>query len=139
MPKISDDTLLRFAIPDAVLDRMGLAEAYHNTGHEATEATLLAEQFNQLKGVKLARMTAEQLETARLCFIYAEQYEMSRVDARIPAGRRWDEDPARRAASYKEVRTRRWGLTKLEAYTATAGTMRVMDFLDESRKRDAGG
>lgn len=129
MPKMSDDTLLRHAIPAAILDRESLAEAYDGVGEAADRARELAAAFEALKGRKLTQLTNAEAESARLCFIYAEQYEQSRADARVESGTRWAQDPKRRAESFKEVRMRRWGRTQMEADIANAGTVNVTDLL----------
>lgn len=128
MPKMSDDTLLRYAISAAVLDRLSLADAYHGVGVVAESAKASAAQFEALSGKKLAGMSDVETEAARLCFIYAEQYEQSCVDARIDAGPRWKEDPERRAASFREVRLRRWGKTRFEVDVENSVSVSVHEF-----------
>ncbi len=127
MPKMSDDTLLRYAIVAAVQDRLTLADAYSGRGEVAEAAVASSARFEALKGKPLARMSDAEIEDARLCFVFGEQYEQSRVDARVEAGRRWREDPKRRAASFREVRLRRWGRTRLEALMDGASSVELKD------------
>lgn len=134
MPKRSDDTLLKFAIPAAVLDRESLAEAYSHIGREAEDARKSAAEFQRLSGKKLSQLTEDERDAARRCFIYAEQYEQSRAYARVETGTRWERDPARKAASFKEVRMRLWGKTKLEAATAGSKAVPLTELLKRSRE-----
>lgn len=123
MPKFSDDRLLSYAITSAVEDRRTLADAYSGVGEWADEALRDIEQFKALQGKSLSKLTPSELEAAGYCFICAERYEQSVVDARIPSGRRWHEDAKRRAASFREVRLRKWGVTRIEAACALAGSV----------------
>lgn len=134
MPKRSDDSLLASAIPAAILDRESFAEAYHNVGPEADEAFELVGAIRRLGKKKLSELSHAERECARLCFIYAEQYEQSRADARVEAGRSWETDPARKAASFKELRMRLWGKTRLEADMASARTVSMCDLANSNLK-----
>lgn len=131
MPRISDDTLLAHAIRPAILDRLSLAEAHHGVGEVADEARENANRFRSLVGKKLSSLSSAESDLARLCFIYAEQYEQSRADARVETGRLWKEDPRRRADSFREVRIRRWGKTSFEEFEKAASRLKVHDWLIE--------
>jgi hypothetical protein len=114
VPRLSDNTLLQRAIGPAVNDRESFYEAHHCTGEVAKEARALIAKMKALKGKKLEAMSAEEQDAARLCLIYAEQWESSLADANAPAGKTAMEDPLRAARLFREVRLRRWGKTKLE-------------------------
>ena len=126
MPKISDDAIFAHGIRSAILDRKSFAEAYNLTGPVADEAIALAKRFAALRGRKLSSLTNEEDDLARLCCIYAQQYEESCTEAGVPSGRLWREDPRRCAEYLRELRLRRWGKTDLEHLIDTATAVPVL-------------
>jgi hypothetical protein len=124
MPKISDSALLQRALVPAINDRLGLADAYGNTGAVADEALALIKALRRLKGVALAKMTPAQLATASSAFIFAEQWEASLADA-LPKGAERNEAFAN-AERFRLACTRIWGKTEYEVFFETATPVEVM-------------
>lgn len=112
MPKLSGDTLLQQAIGSAVQDRLSLAEAYGNVGEDAEEALAEAKAIKALRGLRLRALSETQRETARLAFVFAEQWETGLADAQAGAQeRRASIEAARR---FRTFRLQTWGQTEME-------------------------
>lgn len=109
MPKFSDDALLQQAISRAALDRESLIDADSGIGEWADQARAVILKFEALRGKRLASLTQDEKEIARLCFIFAERWEQSLADARAYAGSKNVLKPQRAARLFREARLRRWG------------------------------
>lgn len=131
MPRLAPDTLLKRAIEPAVQDRITLADAYGRKGDIADEAIADAERIQALKGKKFRNLDADELEVARLAFIFAEQWDSSLADAQGPGrdGRR----SAANARHFREFRLLVWGKTQSEAAIENAVAVNVVEFLDGPR------
>ena len=131
MPRLSADTLLRRAIEPATQDRLTLVDAYSGEGEIALEAATVARKIRALTGRRFKKLTPEELETARLAFIFAQQWEDSLADALPPSRQRREcEDSAR---LFREFRLLVWGKTRLEEMTENAVTVNIVQFFDERR------
>lgn len=125
MPKLSDDSLLKRAIEDAVSDRDSFSEAYSRTGAESDKAVALISKIRALKDKSFKTMTDNDLLIARQTFLYAEQWRDGLAQAQINAAdRKFSCDWARR---FREVRMRKWGKTKLEHILDTTRSISLFD------------
>ena len=131
MPRLSADTLLRRAIEPAMQDRLTLADAYSGEGEIALEAATVAKQIQALAGKRFSKLSPDELETARLAFIFAQQWEDSLADALPPSRERRQCEAS--AKQFREFRLLVWGKTRLEEMTENAGSVDIVQFLDESR------
>ncbi|MGF6604442.1 hypothetical protein P3T23_009197 [Paraburkholderia sp. GAS448] len=131
MPRLSADALFRLAINPAVQDRLALVEAYGGKGDIADEAAADALRIKALGKKRVLKLSPEELETARLAFVFAEQWEQGLADSypSSPEKRKYEFSAQR----FREFRVQMWGKTKLEAMTEGATSVDIVKFLDESR------
>lgn len=127
MPKLSDDTLLQCAIEPACQDRASFADACAEDSQVVANTLQEIKAMCALKGKRLADLTPEEDEAARLAFIYAAQWEESFVESRPDA--RYRTKSARYAAMFRATRLRRWGRTQLEANLAESAPVSIFDLL----------
>lgn len=132
MPRLSSHTLLQRAINPAVQDRVSLADAYSREGDIADDAIATAKRIEALKGRRFRTLNADELETARLAFIFAEQWDDSLADAQGTGrdGRRL----AHSARMFRDFRLLVWGKTQMEALKETAAAIDAVAFLNETRR-----
>lgn len=138
MPKLSDDTLLKRAIEDAVSDRDTFSDAYGRSGPESDEALALIENMRELSGRSFRTMTDAEKLIAHDVFLYAQQWRDSLALAQVRLTEK--KYSQLRADRYREVRMRRWGKTKLEHYIETTPMViltdpGVMEMLMKNAKR----
>lgn len=132
MPKLSDNTLLTRAIYPAMQDRESYADAVLPESPDGIEALALAQRIQALTGKKLAKLSPDELETARLTFILGEQYEIGFADSK--PGREYEQTALKNANLFREVRLRRWGKTVLEAKLANAQSVSVHELLRTAQR-----
>lgn len=127
MPKLSDDTLLQRAIGPACMERESFADACSNVPADASAAITEMTKIAALKGRCFSELSAEDDEVARLAFIYAELWEASISDS-CP-GTVQAKTAGKAAKLFREIRIKRWGHTKREAYCSQAKKVSVFDLL----------
>lgn len=137
MPRLSPDTLLQRAIEPAVQDRIALADAYGREGEIATEATEHAKRIQALQGRKFKSLSADDLELARLAFVFAEQWDSSLAVAQGPG--RDGRKSAESARLFREFRLFVWGKTQMEAMIDDAVAVDAMDLINGSRPDSSTG
>lgn len=135
MPKTSDNARLQQAIEGAILDRESLADAYGYEGSEANEAVADVKRLGSLRRKRLSSMSADALSLAFKALVWAEQWESGLADAN-PPGSEDRRTAALAAASYRELRLRRWGKTQFEAIMERAVSVPIDEIpaLRRSRK-----
>ena len=107
-------TTLRFAIPFAMHDRRDLAQAYGRMGPEAEAATQACSELLALVGIKPAKFSDSQRETARLALLWAEQYLDGYIDALGESSRQELKVARRQRMQIRKVRFEHFGSTALE-------------------------
>lgn len=127
MPRYSDDTLLRRALVCALLDRESLLDAYSGEGPTADDIRVQIASMQALKGKKLANMTPEEDEAARLAFVYGEQWEDGLADSR--PGAETEKAARKNVELFREVRLRRWGKTVHEVAMENSRTVPITELL----------
>ena len=125
MPKLSDDTVLQRAIGDAILDRKDFSDSYGRS-IESEEALSLIVSLIALKGKSFKTMTQDEQSIAREAFIYGEQWNEGLIQARVNT-----KQSRNRIDWYREVRIRRWGMTKLESILENTSTISIHDLLNQ--------
>jgi hypothetical protein len=138
MPRLSADTLLQRAIWPAVQDRRSLADAYNREGPDAAEALADAKRVQALSGKPFRKLSDEERETARLAFLYAEQWETSLADAQGRDNPKEREACELSARLFREFRLKEWGKTVLEDALETAPSVDILDLIHQkSRPRSS--
>jgi hypothetical protein len=127
VPRYSDDSLLRRALVCALLDRESLLDAYSGEGPTADDIRVQIANMQALRGKKLANMTPEEDETARLAFVYGEQWEAGLADVR--PGPETEKAARKNIELFREVRVRRWGKTVHEAAMENSVSVPITEFL----------
>ena len=125
MPKLSDDTVLQRAIGDAILDRKDFSDSYGRS-IESEEALSLIVSLIALKGKSFKTMTQDEQSIAREAFIYGEQWNEGLIQAGVNT-----KQSRNRIDWYREVRIRRWGMTKLESILENTSTISIHDLLNQ--------
>lgn len=127
MPKLSDNRILQQAIEPAILDRESYADAVSPKAPEGQQALALAQKFPGLRGKRLDKLTADELETARLVLIFAEQWESGYADAN--PGEPHKRNALAAAKRSRELRLRLFGQTRFEAMVARTTAVPLQDLL----------
>jgi hypothetical protein len=104
-----------------------LLDAYGGEGPNADEIRGQIARIQALKGKKLAKMTPEENEAARLAFVFGEQWEAGLADAR--PGRETEKTARNNVALFREVRIRRWGKTAFEVDVENSVSVPITDLL----------
>ena len=122
-------TALRFAIPFAMHDRRDLAQAYGQMGPDAEAATQACSDLLALVGIKPAKFSDSQRETARLALLWAEQYLDGYIDALGESSRHELKIARRQRMQIRKARFDHFGATALEVMSQRAKAVDVMTLL----------
>lgn len=131
MPKFSDDRVLQQSIEPAALDRESYADAVKGSPEEQ-DALAMAERTRTLRGKKLAKLAGDDLETARLTLLFAEQYETGFADSN--PGEPHKTKALQAAKRIREVRIRLFGRTAFEVMVSRCVSVPVQDILNTARR-----
>lgn len=131
--RISNDALLQAAVTAAIMDRQALADAYQNTGPEASEALETARALTHLRGKRLGLMDESLQELAFKALVYAEQWETGLADA-WPAHSQERRDALVDASAYRKLRLARFGKTAMEDFMEQAVSVPIADLLARRHK-----
>lgn len=123
MPKLSVDTLLARAIPRAMKDRESFVDCHGGVGEWADEAREIIACIKALSGRKFSTLNVDEMESARLAFYYAEQWERSIADSMSNCSKSASTDNLRLSRLFKEVRLKHWGRTVGEAMLDNAAVV----------------
>lgn len=86
-------------------------------------------RIEALRGTKFSDLDADGREAARLCLLYAEQWEESLADALRTSGKTAMAPAVRAARLFRTTRHQVWGKTHLEHICETAQTLSVTEIL----------
>ncbi|KWA84152.1 hypothetical protein WL29_22580 [Burkholderia ubonensis] len=135
MPRLSDDTLFKRALPLAIEDRIALSQCYPRGTEHSNAALAEAEAMKALKGKKLAQLTPDEDQVAFSVFVCAEQWEAALADSNATGDRKVATESARNARLFKEARLERWGRTQLEVAIANSISVPVKDIFASPPKK----
>lgn len=129
MPKLSHDTLFARALPLAIADRLGLADAYPRESEHWKAARAEAEAMRKLEGRKLSQLDDAEQKVAFAVFICAEQWEEGLAASMATSDRKVAADSARNARLFRDARLRRWGPSKFETLLENSESIGLVEFL----------
>lgn len=110
-------------------DRRDLAQAYGRMGPEAEAATQACSDLLALVGIKPAKFSDFQRETARLALLWAEQYLDGYIDAIGESSRHELKVARRQRMQIREVRFKHFGSTALEVMFQQAVLVHAMSLV----------
>ncbi|MEX3983981.1 hypothetical protein AB4Y45_33890 [Paraburkholderia sp. EG287A] len=134
MPRLSDDTLFKRALPLAIADRMALADAYPRESEHWAAARAQAAEMEKLKGRKLGELSDEEQQVAYSVFDFAAIWEAELARSMGNSDRAVSDYSARNARMFTEVRLRRWGKSEFERMLENSKPISLEELLKRTKQ-----